>query len=81
MIVPMNDIVYMAADILAVVLEDTEIEGLSFTKGCWSMVLIEEGEAVYYGKELNYKVTNGELKTLDIKYLPEEAIITEKEVN
>lgn len=81
MIVPMNDIVYMVADILAVVLEDTEIEGLSFTKGCWSMVLIEESEAVYYGKELNYKITNGELKTLDIKYLPEEAIITEKEVN
>ena len=81
MIQPMTDVVYMAAEILIVVLEDTEVEGIPLSKGCWSMMMEEEGVPVFYGMELNYKITEGELKTLDVKYLPDESIITIKEIN
>ena len=81
MIQAMTPEVFMVADILVVALEDTDVEGLPLTKGCWSMMVIENEISVMYGTSLNYKIFSGELKTLEVKYLPEESIITTKEIN
>lgn len=80
-ITPYSDEVYVVMDMLFVALEDTDFEGITLSKGIWTMCQFEGETAAYYVAELNFNVNHGELKTLDVKYLPDESVITIKEIN
>lgn len=55
---------------IMVVLEDTEFDGMSLTKGIWSTCSLDGDTPVYYTKKLNYNaLISGELHKLDNKYL------------
>ena len=73
--------VYIVLDLLFVILEDMEFEGMPFTKGTYTMVQFEGEAPVFYVAGLKFENQYGELKTLDVKYLPKESIITTKEIN
>lgn len=53
------------AEFLMSVLEDTEQNGLSFTKGLWHMSPIASGVCIS-------KISNDKVKTLDVKFIPNE---------
>lgn len=74
------DTLYVVRETLFVALGDTDLDGITLTKGMWIIYALSDGVPVYYVTSLSYpKVVSGELKKLEEKYIPDatnEAIST-----
>lgn len=60
---------YMVDEIFIVLTEDIAEDGFVATKGIWSYVEFNDNVAMVYVSELNYRITRGQLKKLDRKFL------------
>ena len=70
------DGIYFFDGMIMFVPEDSTLYGAVYTKGTWFVLQKEENSGnLSYISELSYTGTIGELKKLDVKYLPEDLVI------